>query len=59
MELKIIAKKKNGFKKLICFYESDQLNHLADRLSTDQLIEIVFYLDSLKNGLTYSEEISE
>lgn len=59
MELKTIAKKKNGFSKLVSFYESDQLNHLADRLSNDQVIEIVFYLDSLKKGFIYSREISQ
>lgn len=59
MDVSILTQRKNGFNKTISFYGSDPLDRLADRLSTDQIIEIVFYIDSLKKGFTYSREISE
>ena len=53
------TEKQNSFDKIIKYYGSDLLNDLADRLSVDQLVEILFYLDSLQKGFTYSKEISE
>jgi len=53
------TEKQNSFDKIIKYYGSDQLNDLAERLTFDQLIEIVFYLDHLQKGFTYSKEINE
>jgi len=53
------TEKQNSFNKIIKYYGSDLLNELAERLTVDQLIEILFYLDSLEKGFTYSKEINE
>lgn len=53
------TEKQNSFDKKIKYYGSDLLNDLAQRLTVDQLVEILFYLDSLQNGFTYSKEINE